>query len=48
MAGIMTDKQLQFIVDIITEYLDKCETVDEYREATEKIRKMAIKENNKE
>jgi len=44
MEDIMTDKQLQFIVDIITEYLDKCDSVDEYKDATEKIRKMAAKE----
>lgn len=36
----MTDKQMQFIIWLITTATDKCQSMEEVREMNERIRKM--------
>lgn len=44
----MTDKQMEFIANLIADKFEACKTMEEVKKAVEQVRKVASKEPKKE
>ena len=44
MTEIMTDKQLEFIIKLIADKIESCETLEEAKKAVEELKEMLKKE----
>ena len=45
-AEIMTDKQMEFIANLIADKFDACATMEEVKKAVQQVREMAQKEKD--
>jgi len=46
MTEIMTDKQMEFIANLIADKFETCATMEEVKEAIKRVREMASKDKH--
>ncbi|MCL2513082.1 MAG: hypothetical protein FWF08_04190 [Oscillospiraceae bacterium] len=44
MVDVMTDKQLEFIIKLIADKIEACETIEEAKDAMEELKEIMKKE----
>jgi len=48
MTEVMTDKQMEFIANLIADKFEACSTMEDVKKAIKKVREMASKDKNQE
>ena len=48
MEDIMTDKQMEFIANLIADKFEACKTIEEVKEAVKQVREMAAKDKREQ
>ena len=46
MEEVMTDKQMEVILNLVADKFDKCQSMEEVKQALEEVRAMASKEKS--
>ena len=48
MEEVMTDKQMEFIANLIADKFEACETIEEVKETVKQVREMAAKDKREQ
>jgi len=48
MEEVMTDKQMEFIANLIADKFEACKTIEEVKEAVKQVREMAAKDKREQ